>query len=150
MTSWARSSRKLAKKPLSTFLEERVFTPLRMTSTHFGDTEVVVKGRPPTAYNRETGELRNWIYLFGTRPNLGSGLNSTVVDLTKLLVALDQGKILKRESLCEMWSPVKLDDGTERVMDLAGQSLDTKAARSLGMKEGAPPGLRISRTSAFQ
>jgi D-alanyl-D-alanine carboxypeptidase len=127
---------KLAKKPLSSFLEERVFTPLGMTSTHFGDTEVIVKGRPSTAYNRETGELRNWIYLFGARPNLGSGLNSTVVDLTKLLVALDKGNVLKRESLYEMWSPVKLNDGTERDYGLGWTIARHKGHKVVGHEGG--------------
>src|SRR5262249_33434565 len=77
---------KAAGKPFATFLEERVFTPLGMTATRFGDSLAVIKGRPATAYNRHGGALRNWVYLFGPHPNPGAGLNSSAADLAQFFV----------------------------------------------------------------
>ncbi|HEU4595828.1 MAG TPA: serine hydrolase domain-containing protein [Pyrinomonadaceae bacterium] len=105
---------RLSKKSFAAFLEERVFAPLGMKATRMGDTESIVKGRPATAYIRKDGELRNHVYTFGVGGgNPGSGLNSSVADMAKFMAALDGGKVLKRESLEEMWSPMRLNDGTE-------------------------------------
>lgn len=104
---------KVAKEPFDTFLQERVFAPLGMNATRFGDTESVIKGRPSTVYLLNNGELRNLPYTFNVNGgNPGSGLNSSVADLARFLLALDTGKILKQESLREMWSPVRLNDGS--------------------------------------
>lgn len=104
---------RVSKKPFIQFLDERVFAPLGMTATRFGDTETIVKGRPSTAYILADGELRNLVYTFGVGGgNPGSGLNSSVSDLAKFLIALDAGRVLGRESLQAMWSPMMLNDGS--------------------------------------
>jgi hypothetical protein len=43
-------------------MQERLFDPLGMNTTKYGDSRVVVKGRGATAYSRQSGELRNWIW----------------------------------------------------------------------------------------
>jgi len=126
---------KQAGKPFAAYLDERVFAPLGMTATHFGDTEVVIKGRPSTAYNRQTGELRNWIYLFGPTPNPGSGLNSSALDLASFFIALDTGKVLKQQSLEALWTPVKLNSGKEVDYGL-GWSIDEHQKRKVVGHEG--------------
>jgi CubicO group peptidase (beta-lactamase class C family) len=127
---------RLAKKPFAAFLEERVFTPLQMTSTRMGDTETVIKGRPSTAYIRLAGELRNTFYTFGVNGgNPGSGLNSSVVDLAKFLSALDTGKVLRPESRQAMWAPFRLNNGTENGYGL-GWTVDEKNGRKVVGHEG--------------
>ena len=100
---------RIAQKPFPAFLQERVFAPLGMTSTRFGDVEAIVKRRA-TAYNRGAEGLRTSYYLFGFG-NPGAGLNSSAADLAKLMLALDAGKLLTRRSLDAMWTPVMLNDG---------------------------------------
>ena len=95
---------------------------------------MVIKGRPSTAYNRGTGELRNWVYSFGFG-NPGAGLNSSASDLLKFMVALDAGKVLKRESMEALWTPVKLNDGSEKNYGL-GWSLDRHKGRKVVGHEG--------------
>lgn len=105
---------KVAGQSFDTFLQERVFAPHGMNATIFGDTESIIKGRPSTAYILNNGELRNLVLTFNVNGgNPGAGLNSSVADLAKFMLALDAGKVLKPESLREMWSPVKLNDGSE-------------------------------------
>jgi CubicO group peptidase (beta-lactamase class C family) len=105
---------RLSKKSFAAFLGERVFAPLGMTATRMGDSETVVKGRPATAYILKDGELRNHVYTFGVGGgNPGSGLNSSAADMAKFMAALDAGGVLRRESLEELWKPMRLNDGTE-------------------------------------
>lgn len=121
-------------RPFADFLHARVFAPLGMESTRFGDSEAVVKGRPPTAYNRDTGELRNWVYTFGYG-NPGSGLNSSAADLARFFAALQAGKLLRKESLAALWTPVTLNDGTEKNYSL-GWSLSLHGGRRVVGHEG--------------
>lgn len=124
-------------KPFDAFLQERLFTPLGMTSTLFGDTETIIKGRPSTAYLLDKGELRNLALTFNVNGgNPGAGLNSSVADLTKFLLALDAGKILKPESLREMWSPVKLNDGGEYGYGLGWTVGEHKGLKVVGHEGG--------------
>ena len=106
-----------------------------MASTQFGDSTVVVKGRPSTSYSRETGELRNWVYSFGYG-NPGSGLNSSAADLARFLAALDAGHLLRPESLQAMWSPTRLNDGTEQGYGLGWTVGEQRGRRIVGHERG--------------
>ena len=127
---------RLSGKTYAEFLSERVFAPLQMSSTRFGGTGVLVKRRSPTAYNRQTGELRPWLYPFGEKDYPAAGLNSSAADLAKFFVALDAGKILKPESLGALWSPVKLNDGTEKGYGLGWTVGEHKGRRVVGHEGG--------------
>jgi D-alanyl-D-alanine carboxypeptidase len=60
-------------------------------------------------YVWKDGTLQNASIYFALRPS-GAFL-STVLDLAKWDAALENGKILKRSTLEQMWTPVKLNDG---------------------------------------
>lgn len=126
---------KLSGKPFWSFLADRLFRPLGMTGTRPGDTEVVIPGRPATAYNRQSGALRNSVYLFGPDASPAAGLNSSAADLARFFVALDQGKLLKPESLQALWAPVRLNDGTVKGYGL-GWTVDTHKGRKVVGYEG--------------
>lgn len=128
---------RLTGKSFPAFLEDRLFVPLRMTATRFGDTESIVKGRPSTAYILNNKELRNLVYTFGVDGgNPGSGLNSSIKDLAKFLIALDGGRILKRESVLAMWSPVKLNNGEEYGYGLGWTVSKYKGRKVVGHEGG--------------
>jgi CubicO group peptidase (beta-lactamase class C family) len=127
--------RKLAGVSYSDFLKQRVFIPLGMSSTQYGGSEVVISRRSSTAYNRETGELRTWLYPFGAKDYPGAGLNASAVDLMNFLIALDSGRVLKPQSLQALWTPVKLNNGTERGYGL-GWTVDVHDGRKVVGHEG--------------
>jgi CubicO group peptidase (beta-lactamase class C family) len=102
---------KLSGKPYADFLAQRVFKPLRMEATAFGDTSVVIPGRLPTTYNRDTGKLRNWVYQYPPWVYPAAGLNSSTGDLGRMLLALESGKLLKPGSIALLWTPVTLNSG---------------------------------------
>ncbi|MCM3874344.1 MAG: beta-lactamase family protein [Pyrinomonadaceae bacterium] len=127
---------RLTKQPYAAYLGQRIFAPLAMTATEFGGTEAgVIKRRSPTSYSRETGQLTGWIYPFTTRDYPAAGLNSSVADLAKFLVALDSDKILTKEHSQEMWSPVELNNGTEKPYGL-GWTVDEHKGRKVVGHEG--------------
>ena len=108
-----------------------------MTSTLFGDTESIIKERPSTAYILDNGELRNLVLTFNVNGgNPGAGLNSSAADLARFMMALDAGKVLKPESLREMWSPVKLNDGSEYGYGLGWTVGEYKGRKVVGHEGG--------------
>jgi D-alanyl-D-alanine carboxypeptidase len=125
-----------ARKPYADFLAERVFAPLGMDSTRFGGTDAGVKRRTPPAYNRETGELKTWTYPFAEKDYPAAGLNSSAADLAKFLAALDAGRVLRPESLSRMWSPVRLNDGTEKPYGLGWTVGEHKGRKVVGHEGG--------------
>lgn len=127
---------RLTKKSYATFLEERIFAPLGMASTEFGGTEAgIIKRRSSTSYSRQTGQLTGWIYPFSARDYPAAGLNSSVQDLAKFLMALDGNKILTEASREEMWAPVELNNGTEKPYGL-GWTVDEHKGRKVVGHEG--------------
>lgn len=101
------------------FMARRFFRPLGMTRTIFGDDRAVVAGRASmyTRYERQADEAPSpeglWTYrnIYPSYTYMGAGLNTNVSDLSKWDAALSEGRILKPQTLEEMWRPVRLNDG---------------------------------------
>jgi CubicO group peptidase (beta-lactamase class C family) len=101
----------VAGKFYGDFLQERVFRPLGMSSTRVISEADIVPGRA-AGYRLDNGALKNqeWV-----APSLNTtadgGLYSTVLDMAKWDIALSGEVILKRSSLAQMWTPVRLEKG---------------------------------------
>ncbi len=100
---------KVGGKPWGDFLKERVFEPLGMNATRTTNMTELVPNRA-NGYVWRNGKLQNASIYFAVRPS-GAFL-STVVDLAKWDAALNAGKILTPSTLEQMWTPVKLSNGT--------------------------------------
>jgi CubicO group peptidase (beta-lactamase class C family) len=93
------------------FLQQRIFQPLGMTSTRVMSEEDIVPNRS-SGYRIINGQLKNqeWV-----APSLNTtadgGLYTNVLDLARWDAALHSEKLLKRSSLEQMWTPVKLNSG---------------------------------------
>ena len=101
--------RKVSGKPWTEFLRERVFEPLGMNATRATDMTALVPNRA-NGYVWRDGKLQNAGIYFALRPS-GAFL-STVVDLAKWDAALHAAKLLTPATLEQMWTPVKLNNGT--------------------------------------
>ena len=99
---------KVSGKPWPDFLAERVFAPLGMNSTRTTNMTDLVPNRA-NGYLWRNGKFQNASIYFAVRPS-GAFL-STVSDLAKWEAALEDGTLLKRPTLDQMWTPVKLNDG---------------------------------------
>jgi D-alanyl-D-alanine carboxypeptidase len=94
--------------PWDTFLSERIFAPLGMTSTRTTTTSALVPHRA-RGYVWQKEHYDNAEEYIAVRPS-GAFL-STVLDLAKWDAALYTDRVLTRASREAMWTPVQLRDG---------------------------------------
>ncbi len=112
------------------FLQERIFGPLGMTTTRIISEQDIIPHRS-AGYQLVKGELKNQEWVSPTLNTTADGsLYFSVLDLAKWDAALYTEKLLKRSSLDEMWTPVKLNDGKTcpygfgwRIADMNGHRL---------------------------
>jgi CubicO group peptidase (beta-lactamase class C family) len=98
-------------KPWAEFLQERIFRPLGMTSTRVMSEEDIIPNRC-SGYRLIGGKLQNqeWIPTSLNATSDG-GHYTSVLDLAKWDAALYGESLLKKSSLEQMWTPVKLNSG---------------------------------------
>jgi CubicO group peptidase (beta-lactamase class C family) len=94
------------------FEKERIFDPLGMTSVRLISTDDVTPNRA-SGYVRGNKELKNepWVTPSWASTACGS-LYLTVLDMAKWDAALYTERLIRRSSLEEMWTPVKLNGGS--------------------------------------
>lgn len=102
---------KVTGKFYGDFLQERIFKPLGMTTARIINEADIVPNRA-AGYNFVKGELKNQDWVSPTFNATADGsLYLTALDMAKWDAALDGEKLLKRTSLEQMWTPVKLNGG---------------------------------------
>ena len=94
-----------AKQPWETVLRTRVFDPAGMNNTAYDDVFAIVPGRA-RGYTRSSDGLHNIVYKDHGAFAAG-GLRSTALDLLAWQHALVSGRILRRDSLDVMFTPVR-------------------------------------------
>ena len=103
--------RKVTGKFYGDFLQERIFRPLGMTTTRIISEQDIVPNRA-AGYRLVKGVIKNQEWVSPSLNTTADGsLYFTVLDLAKWDAALYTEKLIKRSSLDEIWTPVKLNDG---------------------------------------
>ncbi|HEX5702318.1 MAG TPA: serine hydrolase [Pyrinomonadaceae bacterium] len=93
------------------YLQERVFRPLGMTTARIISEADIVPNRA-AGYQLLQGQLKNQNWVSPTLNTTADGaLYLTVFDVAKWDAALYTEKLVKKESLVAMWTPVKLNNG---------------------------------------
>ncbi len=91
------------------FLQERIFKPLGMTSTRIISESDIVPHRS-SGYLLVKGQLKNQNWVSPSLNTTADGaLYTNVLDLAKWDAVLYGERLLKRASLAQMWTPVKLN-----------------------------------------
>lgn len=94
------------------FLQDRIFKPLGMTTTRIISESDIVPNRA-AGYRLVKHEIKNQEYVSASLNTTADGsLYITVLDFAKWDAALYTEKLLKKASLQQMWTPVKLNNGT--------------------------------------
>ena len=102
---------KVSGKFYGDFLQERVFKPLEMTTARVISEADIVPNRA-AGYRVENGQLKNQGWVSPSLNTTADGaLYLTIYDMAKWDAALYTEKLLKKSSLEQMWTPVKLNDG---------------------------------------
>ncbi|HSE20860.1 MAG TPA: serine hydrolase domain-containing protein [Pyrinomonadaceae bacterium] len=102
---------KVSGKFYGDFLHERVFKPLQMTTARIISEADVIPNRA-AGYRLDNGQLKNQGWVSPSLNTTADGaLYLTIYDMAKWDAALYTEKLLKKSSLDQMWTPVKLNDG---------------------------------------
>jgi CubicO group peptidase (beta-lactamase class C family) len=102
---------KVTGKFYGDFLQERIFRPLGMNTARIISEADIVPNRA-AGYELVNGDLKNQQWVSPALNTTGDGaLYLTALDMAKWDAALYGEKILKRSSLEQMWTAVKLNDG---------------------------------------
>jgi CubicO group peptidase (beta-lactamase class C family) len=101
----------LSGEPFLQFIQHKQFDAVGMPHSGFGDSLDVVKSKANAYRLASDGKtLNNVIEDFPLYTRAGAGINSNVQDLSKWIVALQQGRLLKPESLRQLWAPSAFTD----------------------------------------
>ncbi|WP_226573922.1 serine hydrolase domain-containing protein [Microseira wollei] len=102
---------KVSGKFYGDFLQERVFKPLGMTTARIINEDDIIPNRA-AGYMLVKGELKNQQWVSPSVNTTADGaLYLTVYDMAKWDAALYGEKLLKKTTLEQMWTPVKLNNG---------------------------------------
>ena len=103
--------RKVSGQFYGDFLAQRVFKPLGMITARVISEADIVHNRA-AGYELVKGEIKNQRWVAPSLNTTADGaLYLTALDMVKWDEALSNGKLLKKESYDQMWSPVKLNNG---------------------------------------
>jgi CubicO group peptidase (beta-lactamase class C family) len=102
---------KVSEQSYWDFLEQRIFHPLGMAATRNSDPQTVIPNRA-RGYGLSEGRLINRDPASASSAFAQGALISSVFDMVKWDVALNSEVLLRKSSLEEMWTPVRLNDGT--------------------------------------
>lgn len=97
------------------YLQAHVFEPLGMSDSHVDRAAAILPGRV-SGYTSEGGQLRNAEFTSDTWAYAEGGVITTAHDLATLESALDAEKLLSKASLDLMWTPTRLNDGSNGVI----------------------------------
>jgi CubicO group peptidase (beta-lactamase class C family) len=122
-----------------------------MADTHYGDAYAVITNKAPT-YRWTLGGpmITGYRAAASTTPSTltatserflpfrraSSGMNSTVGDMARWMIAIQDGRILNERSLETLWTPVAFNDGQKGQWGLGWQILSRGDHRAVGMTGG--------------
>jgi D-alanyl-D-alanine carboxypeptidase len=138
--SLAEIIRKVTGKSWGDYLGEHMFTPVGMSATRTTTIADLVQNRA-NGYIWRNGKLQNAEIYFALRPS-GAFLSS-VLDLAKWDAALYTDKFLKSSVREQMWTPVKLNNGTNHPYGF-GWELSPIAGHKRVHHGGSLPGFRAA------
>lgn len=123
---------KISGRTFEDFLEQRIFKPLAMTATRFGNSRDVIKNLNPTWYMWENNALRRFDLDYPKWSYPGAGLNTTISDLAKWDAALYSEKLVRRSTLERMWARTRLNSGQPADYGLGWAVFDLDGQKAVG------------------
>lgn len=100
----------VAGQSYADFVQQRIFAPLGMKKSYYGDHEQIIPKRA-RGYHRDEDGYINAPYLSMSIPYAAGSLLSTVDDLVLWNAALNSDRLLPQKVLQRMWSEYKLTNG---------------------------------------
>jgi CubicO group peptidase (beta-lactamase class C family) len=96
------------------YVRENILKPAGMTRTQADDVYAVITNRARGYRKTQSGEIQN-APLHDTSIKIpGGGLVSTAEDLARFAIAVNTNRLVKAETLAQMWTKPKTPDGKEQ------------------------------------
>jgi serine beta-lactamase-like protein LACTB, mitochondrial len=124
------------------YMHEKIWTPSGMASTRLEHQGELVRNRARQYVKAGgNGRVRNAPFADLSVKWAGGGVISTVEDLGRFAIAIDEGKLLTGSSLEEMYRPMTLADGSQTDYGLGWEvEVDANGRRWIGHGGGATGG----------
>lgn len=120
---------KVSGKSYDEFMAERIFKPLGMMRTRRNSPDDIILNRA-AGYFWNEGKWHNSPFIQPTLfDNADDGLLSTVLDLARWDAALSGDRLFSTASRIEMWSAVKLNDGSTQSYGLGWKLAEVNGHR---------------------
>lgn len=103
------------------FVRENIFVPAGMDRMRADDVYEIIPNRAQGYRRTSTGRLLNSALADTSNKMPGGGLCSTVIDLVKFAIAVQTGKLVKKTTLEQMFSPQRTRDGQLAGINRNGQ-----------------------------
>lgn len=95
------------------YVRENIFRPAGMDRIRPDDVYEIIPNRAQGYSKMENGQLRNSGLADTSNKIPGGGFCSTVIDLAKFAIALQNGDLLTKETLARMWTRQKTREGQQ-------------------------------------
>ena len=95
------------------YVQENIFKPAGMSRMRVDDVFEIIPNRAQGYFKTPGGQLRNSTLADTSYKIPGGGFCSTVEDLALFAVAVQTAKLVKKETLDQMWTKQKTRDGKE-------------------------------------
>jgi len=125
------------------YVRENVFKPAAMDRIRVDNVADIIPNRAQGYVKTQSGELRNSGLADTSYKIPGGGFISTVEDLAKFAIAMQTARLVKKETLNQMWTSLKTRDGKE-----TSYGLGWGVSERNGMKEVQHGGAQ-QRVSTF-
>jgi len=112
---------KISGMSYADFMQAKMFQPLGIQSASFGGVNKVVPNRA-THYTwfdfsgdrpRQAEQLQVLDYTLDDIAFAGGGLNISIADFSRWLIALQQEKLISKQQLEALWEPIIFNNGTQ-------------------------------------
>jgi CubicO group peptidase (beta-lactamase class C family) len=93
------------------FIETNIFKPLQMNDTYYGSQSRIIRNRA-AGYQKGENGFNNAEYLSLTQPYSAGSIMSNIDDLLKWMTAIEENKLVKKESIDKAFTNYTLNNGT--------------------------------------
>lgn len=131
----ARIIQQVSGQTFDQIFAERQFKPAGMTRARFGDGYDIVPGRTNVYIRQRAGRpdgIYHWIDDIPPSTRAGAGLYTTADELAQWIIALQDGRLLSKESRELLWRPDILNDGKPNIWAMGWPILAGTSHRAVG------------------
>lgn len=130
---------RIAQMPFDQFVRDRILAPCGMHSMQPDDVYRIIPHRVRGYRKRANGTIENCALADTSNKIPGGGWVSSASDLVRFASVLMEGRILKQETLNQMWTPQKLQSGKSTGYGM-GWSVDQTGSRLVVSHGGGQQG----------